>query len=97
MEYPLVSIIIPTYKDWSRLNLCLKAMENQSYPLEKFEVIVVNNAPGENPPSGFLFRNNWTLITEEKSGSYAARNKALKICKGKIVGFTDSDLSLIHI
>jgi cellulose synthase/poly-beta-1,6-N-acetylglucosamine synthase-like glycosyltransferase len=34
---------------------------------------------------------NFQLIKEEKPGSYAARNTGLRIAKGEIIGFTDSD------
>ena len=86
-----VSIIIPTYNDWQRLALCLKELENQSFPQQDFEVIVVNNNPHDTMPSSLKLPNNCTFLTEAKPGSYAARNTALKIAKGNILGFTDSD------
>ena len=90
MQTPYVSIIVPTYKDWDRLALCLNALADQSYPRDRFEVIVVNNSPElkahhSELPDGFQ------LFTETKSGSYAARNTGLSKAKGEIVGFTDSD------
>ncbi|WP_405325921.1 glycosyltransferase family 2 protein [Leeuwenhoekiella sp. LLG6367-2.1] len=87
----IVSIIIPTYNDWERLSLCIKALENQSFPFADFEIIVVNNDPNDLPPSVFQIPKNCVLISEGKPGSYAARNAALKIAKGEIIGFTDSD------
>ncbi len=86
-----VSIIIPTYKDWTRLELCLQALENQTYAKELFEIIVVNNAPEDLMPKDFRVPANCSVITESKPGSYAARNSALLISKGTIIGFTDSD------
>lgn len=86
-----VTVIIPTYKDWQRLILCLEALGNQSYPSNLFEVVIVNNAPGDKIPSYLILQKNWKLIEEEKPGSYAARNAALRIAKGTLVGFTDSD------
>lgn len=86
-----VSIIIPTFKDWYRLNLCLQALQHQTYSQDLFEVIVVNNAPEDLKPRDLAIPENGTVINEFKPGSYAARNAALAICKGSIVGFTDSD------
>jgi GT2 family glycosyltransferase len=86
-----VTIIIPAYQDWKRLRLCLDALEQQTYPQENFEIIVVNNDPGDSIPAGFSFSENLIIIDEVKPGSYAARNSALKIAKGGIIGFTDSD------
>jgi len=91
MSLPFVSIIIPTYNDWPRLSLCLVALQEQSYPLADFEIIVVNNNPKDSLPEGFSKPVNCTIITEAKSGSYAARNAALVLAKGVYIGFTDSD------
>ncbi len=91
MESILVSIIIPTYYDWARLTLCLKALAGQSFAQEQFEIIVVNNDPADQTPAGFECAANCQIISEAKPGSYAARNAALKLAKGKIIGFTDSD------
>lgn len=86
-----VSVIIPTYRDWNRLIVCLDALQAQSYPQELIEVLIVNNDPSDSVPADLRLPHNAFLINERKPGSYAARNAALKIAKGKIIGFTDSD------
>lgn len=85
-----VSVIIPTYKDWTRLKLCLDAIAHQSYPKESFEVIVVNNFPNDLSPYKII-ADNIRVISESKPGSYAARNAGIRSGKGKIFAFTDSD------
>jgi glycosyltransferase involved in cell wall biosynthesis len=87
----LVSIIIPTYNDWHRLSLCLKALSEQSMDLNDFEIIVVNNNANDKTPDDYFIPVNCTVLVERKPGSYAARNAALKIAKGEVIGFTDSD------
>ncbi len=87
---PFVSVIIPTYHDWERLNLCIEALKTQTYPQERFEVIIVNNAP-ENEPPALNLPSNFTMIAEEKAGSYAARNAGINAARGHILAFTDSD------
>jgi glycosyltransferase involved in cell wall biosynthesis len=82
-----VSIIIPTYHDWKRLAICLDALEKQTFPKEEFEILVVNNDPKDPTPANFYLPQN----CEGKPGSYSARNTALKLVKGEIIGFTDSD------
>ncbi|MCC9138550.1 glycosyltransferase [Pontibacter silvestris] len=88
---PFVSIIIPTYKDWDRLLLCVNALLQQSYPKAFFEVIIVNNNPEDKAPWESSLPNNFMILEEETPGSYAARNTGVKASKGQIVGFTDSD------
>jgi glycosyltransferase involved in cell wall biosynthesis len=87
----LISIIIPTYNDWRRLSLCLKALSEQSMKTNDFEIIVVNNNADDKIPDDYFIPANCTILVERKPGSYAARNAAIKISKGKIIGFTDSD------
>lgn len=91
MEDKYVTIIIPAYHDWYRLSLCLNALAKQTYPHNKFEVIIINNDADDQVSADFVLPENCKIIVEEKSGSYAARNTGLKIAKGEIIGFTDSD------
>jgi glycosyltransferase involved in cell wall biosynthesis len=91
MQATYVSIIIPTYNDWHRLATCISALDKQTYPKDSYEVIVINNNPSDEVPDGFTLPDGFQLLTEEKPGSYAARNKGLRVAKGEILGFTDSD------
>jgi GT2 family glycosyltransferase len=86
-----VSIIIPTYKDWVRLALCLESLAAQTYDTDLYQIIVVNNYTVDTLPAGYLVPENSRLITEQKAGPYAARNAGIKIAEGSILGFTDSD------
>jgi glycosyltransferase involved in cell wall biosynthesis len=40
-----VSVIVPVYRDADRLRGCVRALAGQTYPRERFEIIVVNNDP----------------------------------------------------
>ncbi|MBR9774825.1 MAG: glycosyltransferase family 2 protein [Cytophagales bacterium] len=85
-----VSVIIPTYRDWERLNLCLLGLKKQNFPSSKFEIIVVNNDPYD-PKPDFVEASGCKIIEEKTPGSYAARNAGMKIANGDIYAFTDSD------
>lgn len=86
-----ITVIIPTYHDWNRLQLCLDALEKQSLGLSKFEIIIVNNDPNDDVPSNLSLPKNCIITSEAKAGSYAARNKAIGLAKGDVFAFTDSD------
>jgi glycosyltransferase involved in cell wall biosynthesis len=89
MEQKFVTVIVPTYKDWKRLALCVEALANQIYT--HFEVIIVNNDPADAVPESLILPAAFRIITEAKPGSYAARNAGLKLAKGEIIAFTDAD------
>ncbi len=85
---PIVSVIIPVYNDF-RIVKCLKALKNQTYPRERYEIIVVDN----NSDKHFLtnLRKYKIRLLSAKEGTYAARNKGIKAAKGDILAFTDAD------
>lgn len=91
LEKILISVIIPTYRDWARLQLCLDALERQTYPKELFEIIVINNDPDDAVPVSLRLPSNCQVINERKPGSYAARNAGVKCAQGKYLAFTDAD------
>lgn len=87
---PFVSVIIPTYHDWDKLNLCIEALKHQTYQNDCYEVIIINNDPEDEPPN-LKLPSPWKLIAESKPGSYAARNTGVRSSRGEILAFTDSD------
>jgi glycosyltransferase involved in cell wall biosynthesis len=90
-ELPFVSVIIPVYSHRAQLEECLGALRNQTYPTDRFEVVVVDNGcePRLVPPLAAGVR--LTLTEETRPGSYAARNKGLAVARGEILAFTDTD------
>lgn len=89
---PFVSVIVPHYSDLRRLDLCLAALDHQSYPRDAFEIIVADN----NSPEGIeavtavvAGRARLTLVLEKGPG--LARNGAVALANGEALAFTDSD------
>jgi len=91
MQHPFVSGIVPVYNDTSRLVLCLDALEHQSCPTERFEVVVVDNGPRPSlePPIADFRQSR--VGHEPRPGSYAARNRGTRSARGRILAFTDAD------
>lgn len=86
-----VSVVIPVYNDSERLEICLRSLENQTYPKNQYEVIVVDNGSDDRLEE-FVYRFDQTIFAQENHpGSYAARNKGISVAKGDIIAFTDSD------
>ncbi|MGJ8682617.1 glycosyltransferase [Paraglaciecola sp.] len=90
MPLPLVSVVMPVFNDYTRLDKCLQAISQQSYKGE-IEVIVADNNSTQFDDAIIEKHSNVTKIIETKPGSYAARNKAIPLLNGKIIAFTDSD------
>ncbi|MDZ7693140.1 MAG: glycosyltransferase [Balneolaceae bacterium] len=87
----LFSIIIPTYKDWDRLKLCLDSLIDAQKGDFDYEIIVVDNAQHHAPPEFIKSLSKIILVHEPKPGSYSARNTGASNASGKYLAFTDSD------
>ena len=103
---PFVSVIIPVKDAELTLHATLSALENQSYPRNKFEVIVVLN--NTNDSSQAIAEKHNVVILAENSveSSYAARNRGVREARGEVYAFLDADCTadqhwiehgLIHI
>lgn len=84
-------MIIPVFNDAERLKLCLEALERQTYPKDRYEVIVVDNGSHDSSVEVAESFGTVLLLKEPRPGSYAARNKGIAVAKGGILAFTDSD------
>lgn len=89
----LVSIIIPCYNSEQYLEETLLSALNQTYP--NIEIICVDNGSNDRTieivESFMKIDRRIILTTENRKGANFARNTGLKICRGEVVQFLDSD------
>jgi glycosyltransferase involved in cell wall biosynthesis len=88
---PFVSVIIPVFNDAARLRRCLQALAGQTYPRERYEVVVIDNGSSDDLGAAVAGLAFVRLGAERAPGSYAARNAGLALAKGEVLAFTDSD------
>lgn len=87
----LVSVIVPLYNDSTRVTELLTSLEKQTYPRESYEIIVVDNGSDEDT-AHLASRFDIRLVYETGiRSSYAARNRGIRMARGDILCFTDSD------
>ena len=88
---PDVSVVIPHFNQIAALKECLYALRKQSFPVGKFEILVVDNGSSEDlePLKKEFFEVRF--FTEKARGAAHARNKALENSYGEIIAFTDAD------
>jgi GT2 family glycosyltransferase len=89
---PKVSVIIPHYQDLYRLDLCLGALEQQSYPATDFEIIVADNAsPAGEAAVRAAVRGRAQLVIVQTKGAGPARNGGVAASVGETLAFIDCD------
>ncbi len=94
MNFPKVSIIIPTYNTEQYLRQCLDSVINQTF--KDIEIIIVNDNSTDgsyNIIKEYAKKDDRLIIinltqTKEQGN---ARNEGLKIAKGEYITFVDSD------
>jgi glycosyltransferase involved in cell wall biosynthesis len=93
-EFPLFSIIIPTYERPAQLASCLATVARLDYPRDRYEVIVVDDGsrvPPQELVASFRERIDVRLLTQTHAGPAAARNTGASHARGDYFAFTDDD------
>src|SRR5258708_37148610 len=89
---PKVSVIVPHYRDLGGLALCLAALDRQSYPKDKLDVIVADNASPEGAAAvAEVIADRARLVVVSEKGAGPARNGGVAASSGDVLAFIDSD------
>jgi glycosyltransferase involved in cell wall biosynthesis len=90
MPSPLVSVILPVYNRATWIARAIDSVLAQSY--RNFELIVVDDGSTDDTRAVLdRYRDRITIVTQENRGAYVARNHALRIARGELIAFIDSD------
>jgi GT2 family glycosyltransferase len=91
-DLPSVSVIVPHYRDFVHLDICLKSLAAQTYPADRVQVIVGDNAS----PEGIervreVVAGRADVVVVQERGAGPARNGAVAHATGDVLAFIDSD------
>lgn len=93
---PTISIIIPTYNRKDSLLRTLESLTQQTYPVDHFEVIVVNDGGSDDTERIMEHTFPFTLhyLCQENQGATVARNYGVTQSRGTFLLFADDDICL---
>ncbi|MBU1118725.1 glycosyltransferase family 2 protein [Patescibacteria group bacterium] len=96
-----ISVVIGTFNREEKLTHVLHALENQSFPKNNFEVIVVDDGSTDNTAKQIQKIKketdlNLKYIYQENGRAAKARNTGIKNASGEIIAFTDDDCLPSH-
>lgn len=92
MSAPLASIVVPAKDAADTIGDCLRALREQAYPADRFEVIVVDDGSTDET-ARIASATADTLIRQEHRGPAFARNAGARAARGEALVFTDADCS----
>ncbi|VTT88135.1 glycosyl transferase, family 2 [Halorubrum sp. DM2] len=96
-ELPFVSVVIPVYNDPDGIEATLDSLRRQSFPADRYEVIVADNGSTDETRDvvrEFLgaFDGLRLIVEDDVQGSYAARNAGIRATTGDVIAFVDADM-----
>jgi len=90
-EYPFVSVIIPVRNRPEEIKACLLSLGKLDYPLDKLEIIAVDDASCDHTPEAIKGFNVRLISLKKNRQAPYCRNLAAQKANGEILAFLDSD------
>jgi len=89
----LFSVIVPTRGDPAKLDGVLEALTRQTYPRDRFELLIAFDGSAPDPATADPMRRAGAraLTLPERLGPGAARNRAAAEARGTYLAFTEDD------
>ena len=93
---PTTSVIIPTYNRRDSLLQALDSLSQQTFPMERLEVVVVDDGSTDDTETIASQEFSFTLryLTQKNQGATAARNYGATFSQSEILVFIDDDITI---
>ena len=88
---PRMSVVVPFYNVEEFIASCIDGLRAQTFPRERFEIILVNNNSTDESARIAARYDDVTVLNQPVSGSYAARNMGIGKARGEIIVTIDPD------
>lgn len=93
---PMITVIIPTRNRAELLRNALESLTEQTLPLSRFEVLVIDNGSTDHTVevvTGFAKRmGNLCYFHEPEPGLHAGRHRGLREARGEVLVYADDDI-----
>lgn len=89
-NYPIFSIIIPTYNEERNIRDCLKSLEKLNYPRAKIKIIIADGSSTDKTRQIAKQRGVIVAVNHKKTVA-SGRNVGYRLAEGQFIAFTDAD------
>jgi glycosyltransferase involved in cell wall biosynthesis len=87
---PFVSVVVPVLNAPQLLRRCLEALLAQTYPRNRYEIIVVDNGSSDETPQVAESYPVTLLFERGAQSPYPARNRGIRQARGEIIALLDA-------
>lgn len=88
----LASVVVPVRDGGDRVHQLVAALESQTLPRERFEVILADDGSTDGATERLSTDDGWLRVLPGPAlNSYAARNRGVREARGAVVAFCDAD------
>ncbi len=94
MGYPAVSVVVPTYNEEKNIEECLDSLIDQTYPKEKYKIIVVDGGSTDSTREVVEQYDAVTLLNNPKKNAATGRNIGVEHAEGEYIALTDADVEV---
>ena len=91
MHQPEYSVVVPAYQAAQEIERCVEALDRQSIPRGRYEIIVVDDGSTDGTADVARAAGADRIVLLPHAGPAAARNAGVEVARGGIVLFTDAD------
>jgi len=91
---PLVSVVVPAYNEERQIGRCLDALRTAGYPLEKLDIMVVDDGSTDATREVVRAHPEVRLLSQDHAGKVAALNAGLRSAKHEFLLTIDADTCL---
>lgn len=88
---PFITVILPTYNRLDLLQKTITSLRAQTYPFDRFEVIVVDDGSTDGTAVYLTNQPDLHVIHQANGGPAAARNAGVLAAQGDLLAFIDDD------
>lgn len=87
-EFPLVTVVTPTYQAERHIERCINSIKNQDYP--NIEHIIVDGHSSDNTLE-IIKKHNIKYLSERDNGVYHAMSKGVYLARGEFIHILNAD------
>lgn len=97
MQRPLVTVIIPTFNRRQWISICLDSIKAQTYP--HIETLVIDDGSNDGTVEWLRSQPEYSFAhvheQPKNGGASIARNDGIRLARGELIAFIDSDDALL--